>query len=163
MTATGVPIRYVDVPVPRNAGCYNGYAGYGYGGYGYGYGGYGYGGYSYGIGSATPINQPSQRSTRSSAARVSQPAPPDPRSARNYELRKALNKFARENSVGGRLYVAYDSKKWLLEYDGTPSFDEDTVTIPCIGKAAGGSDHRLTLTLRFDQLDDVTAEVGPRG
>ncbi len=148
-TLSSAPVRHVDVPVPNYARCGNNNYGYGAGGYYYGYGGYGYGGVSYGVGTATPLSQPSQRRARSSN-RVSRPAPPDPRSARNYELRKALNKFARENSVGGRLYWACDS------------FEEGMATIPCIGKTRGGEDRRLTLTLHFGQ-GDVIADVQPRG
>lgn len=149
-TASGVPIRHVNVPVPRGG------FGYGYGGYGYGYG---YGGGAYGVASPTPMYRPSRRATR---RRTRTLAAPDPRSARNYQLRKALAKYARENSVGGRLYVASDSEKWLIQYDGTPRFSEGMATIPCIGKRAGGHDQRLTLTLHFDDDEAIQADVVPR-
>lgn len=156
VTSTGVPIRYVDVPVPRTDYYY------GNGGYGYGYGAFGYG---YGGGGGIVVSPSSFSTARRKAPRraTRRAAQPDPRSARNYQLRKALNRFARENSVGGRLYVTTDSEqKWLLEYDGQPRFKEGMATIPCVGKLAGGQDRPLTLTLYFEDGEPVLAEVEPR-
>jgi hypothetical protein len=163
-TAEGVPIRYVDVPIPNYANCggngyYNTY-GYGYGSGGYGYG-YGSGGYTnYNGGSINASAQPQQRVAP--RRETTESAPPDPRSARNYQLRKALDRYARQNSVGGRIYLADESKKWLLSYTGAPVFSEDSATIPCLGKVSGGQDQPVLLTLRFDGQDVVDTAVIPQ-
>lgn len=93
---------------------------------------------------------------------VKKPAVPDSRTARDYKLRKALTRYARENSVAGRLYVTSGSKKWLIQYDGEPQLSQDQAVIPCLGKVAGGQDQRLLLTLHFEADVAVSATVEPR-
>lgn len=141
-TASGVPIRHVNVPVPNY--------GYGYGGYGYGYGAYGWG-YS---GTAAPINQQGARPRTGRVQRTRKAkkeyAAPNPQTARNYQLRKALNKYSRENSVGGRLFLKSQKGNWLLAFDGQPRFEGYTAYIPCSAKNPSGFEEKVTLTLEFD-------------
>jgi len=151
-TATSVPVRYVNVPVPNfNRG--NGYGyGYGYGPGGFGYG-YGYGGYNYGFsGSAAPINaggaRPQTGQSRPAAKKETFQA--NPQTARNYQYRKALDAYARENSVGGKLFLNSPTGHWLLEYDGQPEFEANMAYIPCTARNPKGFEEKVTLTLEFD-------------
>ena len=149
-TAPRVPVRHVNVPVPNfNRGYGYGY-GYGAGGYGYGYG---YGAYGYGFsGSAAPINaegaRPQTGQKRPAAKR--KVYKPDPQTARNYQLRKALATYARENSVGGKLFLKAPNGNWLLEYDGQPEFEGNMAYVPCTAKNPKGFEEKVTLALEFD-------------
>ena len=154
-TSEGVPIRWVDVPIPAYAT--GNYYRYGYGGYGYG--NYGSSAYDY------SDRLPNQQSRPRRAARrktTIEPLPVDPRTARNYKLRKALNTFARENSVGGRIYLNEGRQKWLLKFDGSPKFQNNSLSIPCLGKRKGQSDQKLTLVARYDGQKFIEATVLPR-
>ncbi len=164
-TASGVPIRYVNVPVPnfnncaaQNNNAYNG-ARYGYGySYGYGYG-YGSSGYNSSYSLSGSNSQPLQR--QAARAETQSQAPPDPRSARDYSHRKALEQFARDNSVGGRIYLTKDSRNWLLTYNGPPIYSADSARIPCLGKVSDGLEQAVILTIKFDGQDVVETILEP--
>ena len=149
LTAGGVPVRYVDVPIPA-------YGGYGYNSYYYPGGGGGY---------AAPLEPNS--SYQRSAPRVQterEALPPDPRSARNNTYRKLLEDFSRENSLGGRLYLKEGSESWLLELVGRAEYTDSRIIVPCLGKTKDGYDRPVLLTLEVygDQIVDSRIQLYPR-
>lgn len=148
-TAEGVPIRYVDVPIPNY-------------GYGYGYG-FGYGSYFYSGGSGQPApldpNSSSLRRTAPRQAPRRDISAPDPKVARDHTYRKLLDEFSRENSVGGKVYLKDGSDSWLLEFTGQPEYDNYAITVPCIGKTRDGFARRVLLSLKVSGDEIVSSEI----
>lgn len=86
------------------------------------------------------------------------PAPPaPPTGVSEFTLRRALNKYAAANSVGGKLYLPSGKNRWMVRYNGDPVFGEDSISIPSMAQKVG-SDQEIPVTLRLT-VDPETYDV----
>lgn len=142
-TADGVPIRYVNVPIPNYARFgtpYGNQFGGGYNAYYYQqiYGG---GGGSQGY-TAAPPTQPVRRKA--------EPAKPDPRTRATHQFRKAYSKFVKENSLGGKLYLKQGKKRWIVRSAGKPVISGHVAEIPVYARLKSkGLERPYLLKLNF--------------
>lgn len=103
----------------------------------------------------------SRRTTRKSARRATAVAP-DPGSARNYMFHKGLAEFTRKNSLGGKLYLADEGDKWLLQFHGAPVYSSQGVKIQCLGHQTGqDQEQSVLLILTFQGENVASAKVEP--
>lgn len=66
------------------------------------------------------------------------------------KMRKALQSYVAANSVAGEIYLNVGGNRWMLSYDGAPSFSGLTAYVPCVGHLAGSSaQQKVALELRF--------------
>lgn len=88
------------------------------------------------------------------------PAPPDPQTKINSHLRKALNRYAANNSVGGRLYLPSGKKRYFVRYAGHPTFDDHTISVPAFAQRSGeNSEIPVTLKMEIDPEDFSVVDV----
>ena len=141
-TQAGIPIRYVDVPIPTYARCGTPYANQFGGGYNAYYYQQIYGG---GGGSPGYVAAPPQQ-----VKPKPEPAKPDPRTRATHQFRKAYSKFVRENSLGGKLYLKQGKKRWIVRSAGKPVITGQVAKIPVYARIKGkGLEKAYILKLKF--------------